>query len=272
LIFSSRLVLLALLSLAAALATAPEASSLTIDESAHASMAALALAADEGPTVSSASDSEVSAAYEHRSPGKAFLLSLLLPGLGQRYCGRDDRALAFFIGEAGLWTTFGVLKVQSNRREEDFEEWAKAFSGAKIEGYDRDEEFYQTISRYLSSDEYNFEIKFLARLVYPGDTPEVRAQQLAFIEDNSVRGDDTWEWESPEKRNDFRVIRHRSVEADRRAEWTLGALVLLRVLSGIDAVRVAMQENRDHGSVGLSATPCLPSGAPGLALAYSRSF
>lgn len=267
-ILSARIVLLALLSLTAAIVTAPAAWSLTIDESAHASIAALAAAGDEDE----AFDGEGSAAYEPLSPSKAFMLSLLLPGLGQRYCGRDDRALAFFFGEAGLWTTFAVFKVQSNRREEDYEEWAKEFSGAKIEGYDRDEEFYQTISRYISSDEYNFEVKLLARLIHPGDTPEVRAQQLAYIEENSLRGDDTWAWASPEKRNDFRVIRHGSVEADRRAEWTLGALVLLRVLSAIDAVRVAKDENRQHGAVGLSASPRFPSGEPGLALAYSRRF
>lgn len=269
---SSRNVLIVLLSLAAALATAPAAWSLTIDESAHASIAALALSSDESQAVSAGSDDASSAAYEPRSASKAFFLSFLLPGLGQTYCDRDGRALAFYLGEAGLWTTFAVLKIQSNTREEDFEVWATEFSGAKIHGYDRDEEFYQTISRYLSSDEYNFEIKAIARLIYPGDTQEVRAQQLAYIDENSARGDDTWEWVSPEKRNDFRVIRHRSVEADRRAEWTLGALVLLRVLSAIDAARVAVHANRDHGVVGLSASPSFPSGEPGLALAYSRSF
>jgi hypothetical protein len=265
LILGSRIVLLALLSVMAALATAPAASALTIDESAQASIATLALAAEEDADRSST-------AYEPRSASKAFMLSMLLPGLGQRYCGRNDRALAFFMGEAGLWTTFAVFKVQGNKREEDYEEWAKEFSGAKIDGYDRDEEFYQRISRYLSSDEYNFEVKLLARLIYPGDTPEVREQQLAYIEENSYRGDEAWAWESPEKRNDFRVIRHGSVEADRRAQWTLGALVLLRVLSAIDAVRVAHDENRQHDAVGLSATSYFPSGEPGLALAYSRCF
>ena len=268
-ILSFRFVLLAIVSLAAVLAAPPAALSLTIDESAQ---AAIAFAADETMADGSDSESARSAAYEERSASKAFLLSMLLPGLGQYYCGRTDRALGFFVGEAGLWTTYAVFKIQGNTREEDYVEWAKEFSGAKIDGYDRDEEFYQTISRYLSSDEYNFEIKLLARLIYPGDTQEVRDQQLAYIEENSVRGEDTWGWASPEKRNDFRVIRHGSVEADRRAEWTLGALLLLRVLSGIDAVRVAHAENREHGAVGLSANPRFPSGEPGLALAYSRRF
>ncbi len=216
--------------------------------------------------------SEVSASSDHREPAKAFLLSMLLPGLGHRYAGHDQRALAFFVGEAGLWTTCAVYKIQANVREEDFEEWARLFSGAAIEGRDRDEEYYQRISRYLSSDDYNFEVKFLARAIYPGDTPQVRAQQLAYIEENSLRGDEAWEWTDPDRRNDFRVIRHRSLDADRHANWTLGGLVLLRALAAIDAVRLAKHDNRAQTDVGFSASPILPSGQTGLSLVYSRAF
>ncbi|MFN0150608.1 MAG: hypothetical protein ACKVU1_07855 [bacterium] len=216
--------------------------------------------------------SELSASPDHRAPAKAFLLSMLVPGLGHRYAGHDQRALAFFLGEAGLWTAYAVYKIQGNAREEDFEEWARLFSGANSDGVERDEEYYQRVSRYLSSDDYNFEVKAIARLIYPGDTPEVRAQQLAYIEENSLRGDDAWEWTSPDRRNDFRVIRHRSLQADRHAHWTLGSLVLLRALSAIDAVRLAKHDNRAHADVGFSASPILPGGQTGLSLVYSRQF
>lgn len=216
--------------------------------------------------------SDARALREPREPGKAFLLSMLLPGLGHRYAGHDSRALALFLGEAGLWTTFAVYKIQGNAREEDFEEWAKLFSGGTIEGRDRGEEYYQRISRYLSSDDYNFEVKAIARLIYPGDTPDVRAQQLAYIEENAFRGDESWEWTSQERRNDFRVIRHRALDADRHANWTLGGLVLLRALAAIDAVLVAKHDNRARGDVGFSASPVLPSGDTGFSLVYSRPF
>jgi hypothetical protein len=209
---------------------------------------------------------------EHRSPGKAFLLSMILPGLGQRHTGHNGRAVGYFIGEGALWTTFTVLKIQENIREEDFEEWAETFAGAKVHGRNRDEEYYQRISRYISSDEYNFEVKALARLIHPGETLEVRAQQLQYIEENSIRGDDTWEWASREKRNEFRVVRHRSLDAGRKANWTLGGMVLLRVLSAIDAAILAGHYNRDHASSRLSPDFILPDGEPGLALVYSRSF
>jgi hypothetical protein len=190
-----------------------------------------------------------------------------LPGLGQRYLGQPRKALAFHLGEAGLWTLFGVYKIQGNIREEDFEEWAERFSGAKIDGYERDEDFFQTISRYLSSDEYNFYVKLDARALI-----EDRDEQLAYIDQFSIKGDDTWAWQSPQHRDRFRVIRHGAVVANRRANWTLGALVMLRVVSAIDAALETGAANRKLAGGELSVRPILPSGEPGLALGYSRAF
>lgn len=203
-----------------------------------------------------------------RSPVKAFFLSMILPGLGQRYYGNRSKALACYIGEAGLWTSFVVFKIQGDKREEDFEEWAKTFAGAKLDGHDRDDEYFQRVSRYLSSDDYNLEVKVVARLIYPND----RDAQLAFIADNSIVGDDTWSWASNDTRNQFRVIRHRALDSDRHANWTLGGLVLLRLVSGIDAALGTSAANKRLVGGDLSLLAEFPSGEPGLALGYSRGF
>jgi hypothetical protein len=263
---AARLLLPALLfgSLVAGVASSPAAASqpASLDLAARASIDALAVAQLDAPA------STPGAGADYRSPARAFFLSMLLPGLGQRYAGHPKKAVAFYIGEAALWTSFAVFKIQGNVREEDFENWAQQFASAKVDGYDRDEDYFQTISRYLSSDDYNLEIKVLARLVHP----DSRADQLAYIDEFSIRGDDTWEWASPERRNDFRVIRHRALDADRYANWTLGGLVLLRVLSGIDAALGARHANHLLDEADLSWSPRLPSGEPGVAVAISRSF
>ncbi len=205
---------------------------------------------------------------EHVSPYKAFGLSFLLPGLGQRYTGHDGRALGYFIGEGGLWASFVALKIQQRMREDDFAQWAETFAEAKIDGYNRNEAYYQTISKYLSSDDYNLDVRYVARLIYPTDRPA----QFAYIEANSIDGDETWSWRSADIRDQYRIIRHGALVADRHANWTLGGLVLLRVVSAIDAALGARHLNRSLAGGDLSLRPALPSGEPGLAVGYERAF
>ncbi len=61
---------------------------------------------------------------EEKSPRRAFLYSVLLPGLGEWYAGSKKRALAFFGVEAvvlGLWSSW---KGKGNDLEQDFREVA----------------------------------------------------------------------------------------------------------------------------------------------------
>jgi hypothetical protein len=253
------------------LGAAPE----TIDGAARLAMTeaarTTALGLDEGPA-EAVGEGEAGEGGEGdgelRSPTKAFFLSMILPGLGQRYYGANGKALACFIAEGALWTTFAVFKVQGNMREEDFEEWAQMFASAKVDGYDRDEEYFQRVSRYLSSDDYNLEVKYIARLIYPND----REAQFAYIDQNSVTGDDTWEWTSGDTRDQFRVIRSRALDSDTHANWTLGGLVLLRIVSAIDAALGTSAANRHVAGGDLGLRPAFPSGEPGFALGYTRGF
>jgi hypothetical protein len=244
---------------AAAAATPPA----TLDEAARIAMVDVA-EPSAGPEGEAAPDADA----EMRSPTKAFFLSMLLPGLGQSYAGAETKALVCYFTEGALWAMFAVFKIQEDNRTEDFQEWAETFAGARIDGYDRDEEYFQTISRYLSSDEYNFEVKWDARLIYPDD----RAAQLAYISAYSVSGDDTWAWTSNDTRDQYRVIRSGALDADTHANWTLGGLILLRVVSAIDAALETGAANRRVAGGGLSLSPAFPSGEPGLAVGYSRSF
>ncbi len=235
----------------------------TIDEAAR-----VALASVPAPAAGDEAGAAATGDVELRSPVKAFFLSMLLPGLGQRYIGDRKKALACYIGEGALWSSFVIFKIQGDKREEDFKEWAETFASARLDGYSRDEEYFQTISRYLSSDEYNLEVKLVARLIHPDD----RDAQLAFIADNSIGGDDAWAWTSNDTRNQFRVIRHRALDSDRHANWTLGGLVLLRLVSAIDAALETGAANRRLAGGGLSLSPAFPSGEPGFAVGYSRAF
>ena len=88
---------------------------------------------------------------------RAVLYSLLLPGLGDYYAGRKTRATAFFMVEAGIWVSYGVLKSQSAQREDAFQEMAVRFAGVSASGLS--DEYYSTIGQYNTHREYEAEFK-----------------------------------------------------------------------------------------------------------------
>ena len=57
---------------------------------------------------------------QHQSSKRAFLLSALVPGLGEWYAGSKKRGLAFFGAEAALWGMWAVWKGKGNDLEEEF--------------------------------------------------------------------------------------------------------------------------------------------------------
>ncbi len=67
------------------------------------------------------SDSPVQPAMKLRSPGKAFLLSLAVPGLGQYYYGSKVKPLLFFGAEITSWALYFKYDGEGNDLTGDYE-------------------------------------------------------------------------------------------------------------------------------------------------------
>jgi len=77
----------------------------------------------EIPQTSFAQSSEV--AMAHKSKGKAFILSLVLPGLGERYAGSHRKAHFFMASEVTLWLTYAGFISYREWRKQDYKTFAK---------------------------------------------------------------------------------------------------------------------------------------------------
>ncbi|MFH1277430.1 MAG: hypothetical protein ABIK65_03515 [Candidatus Eisenbacteria bacterium] len=167
---------------------------------------------------------------------KPFLLSALLPGLGQRENGSVLRSRIFFAAEAVIWTSFIVFKSQEHLRTNDFEEFAEAYAGA--EGTGKDFEFYRILTIYDDVDQYNESVRIEARAIYPPSQypQEVRDQYLA---ENGFGPDRAFRWRTNEARLDYRLIRNDALNSGRRADYALVAAVVNRALSAVEAARAA---------------------------------
>ncbi|SYZ73993.1 conserved exported hypothetical protein [Candidatus Zixiibacteriota bacterium] len=66
--------------------------------------------------------------YEYKSPKKAFLYSLLLPGLGQRYAGSGIIKQVGFLGiEGAIWGFHFKYRSDGNKKTDEFQAWADKY-------------------------------------------------------------------------------------------------------------------------------------------------
>jgi hypothetical protein len=62
--------------------------------------------------------------YETRSPRRAFLYSLLIPGAGELYAGNKIKAGAFFVADVAAWGSFFMFRAKGNDKEDEYEAFA----------------------------------------------------------------------------------------------------------------------------------------------------
>ena len=156
-------------------------------------------------------------------------LSVLLPGAGQYYTESKTKMIIFGSAEAFVWSGFLGLRMAGSWKKEDYRAWAATHAGADING--KPDIFYDKMTFYDNLDEYNQ----LARVM---DGPEAHLfpSTPAYY----------WNWDSAESQTHYRALRNQSKNLYRRSLLFVGAAVINRILSGIDAYRSAASYDRHN--------------------------
>ena len=204
-----------------------------------------------------------------KSPKRAMLYSLVLPGMGQWYSESKGAAKLYFTMEAGLWTYFLVSKAQEGILRGGYT--AFAAGNASTNPFGAPNQYFKDLGQFYSSDSANEWIRRQAREQYPND----KAKQEEYINTRLYSGDRTWAWRDQAAWFSYRDQRLRSLEARHRASYVMGWAIVHRILSGLDAARVAGKHNRH-----LSATPerwewklgLAPGLEPGVSFSVGRGF
>jgi len=164
-----------------------------------------------------------------KSPSKALMLSLLVPGAGHVYAGANQRYRIFFSTEAACWLAFGAFTVWHNQKENEFRGWATQHAGVDPRG--KPDDFWRVMTYYSSRGEYE---------IYG------RADEPARPSYPNLAGWD-WQWDTDGSRLHYRQLRNSAKEADRRTTFAVGAMVFNRIVAAIDAFRSARVYNRQKG-------------------------
>ncbi|HWN80811.1 MAG TPA: hypothetical protein VNM87_01830, partial [Candidatus Udaeobacter sp.] len=230
---------------------------------------------------------------ERKSPARAFLLSALLPGLGEFYVG-SPRGYVFMGVEAATWITYASYKSSSNSKEDELFDFADQHFSI---GAFRDNcvgqpgqpcsEAVQTIENFYSNDraEY-YEIISKNPIYKPGWGVDVDTQG-DFTYENGVPpdcpggrcGDDFRAWVSnqaakqDEHYASYNELRDDRNSLDKTARGMTMVALVNHLVSAWDAFALARGFNASlPGATEMKVKFKTSLGNPGASLTFKRHF
>jgi len=182
-----------------------------------------------------------------KSSGLAILYSLLLPGMGELYADGYESGKYFTIAEGVLWGTYIGMSIHASNQQDNYK--AYAITNASITTSGKDDDYFATIGEYQNIEDYN----------------DQKASERNFDQMYSTTTS-FWKWQSNEDRRTYRSMWTSSEQTYNDLRFVVGAMILNRVVSAINAARlVSVYNNRLEEelswnvSIGLKHTANLPT-------------
>lgn len=161
---------------------------------------------------------------EEKSKTLAFLLSLMVPGLGEYYLNRFDLGKYFLIAEGGLWLSLYGFDYYGKIQRNNYINYAKVTGNVNSVG--KDETYWSVIGSYMNIYDYNNQ-KLLNR------------QFSAMYDENTHY----WFWNSNEDRKKYRNIWFSSESAFNNRQFPISLIIINHIASAINAAIVAKNYN-----------------------------
>jgi len=163
---------------------------------------------------------------QKKNNGLAIIYSAILPGMGELYADGYSSGKYFTIADGVLWGSLLGVSAYAKHQEENYRTYAETFGGVELSG--KDDKYFADISAYIDVYEYNH-IKELERNL------------------NEVYNEDShyWKWSGQAERSEYRDMWKSSETADNSTRFIVGALILNRIASVINAVRLVNKYNNN---------------------------
>lgn len=170
------------------------------------------------------------------SPGRAFLYSLIIPGLGHYYVDHHHwrRGQVQLAAEAVLWTSLIVLKGYSNSLHNNMFTYANEHSGTNIQ--DRNRQFQLAVASFNSLKDYN--------------DYQARARNWDQLYPNNSKY--YWSWDQQSNRRTYENMSNRYDRINQQVPAIIALMVANRIVSGISAYLAARHHRRQNIQMGLA--------------------
>jgi len=163
--------------------------------------------------------------FVKKKTGLAIIYSLLLPGMGELYAGSYESGKYFTIADGLFWGALVGFNVYGNWQENNYKEFAKSFGNANING--KKDKFFADMANYLDIEQYNHAMELNRRF------SEVYNESTHY-----------WKWRDQTQRKEYRTMWLASENAYNNIRFAIGALILNRLASAINAVRLVVKHNK----------------------------
>jgi len=161
-----------------------------------------------------------------KNKGIAIMLSVLLPGMGELYANGYSSGKYFTIADGFLWGGLIGVETYANNQEDNYRAFAKTNAGISLNG--KSDKYFADISAYLNIYDFNHE-KELER-----NFAKVYNEQTHY-----------WKWKDNAQRKKYRTMWKASQTANNNIRFVLGALLLNRIASAINAIRLVNKFNKN---------------------------
>ena len=163
---------------------------------------------------------------QKKNNGFAILLSGILPGMGELYANGYTSGKYFTIADATLWGSLIGFSVYANNQEDNYRAFAETFGNVELTG--KNKKYFADISSYVDVYEYNH-IQELDR-----NLKEVYNEQTHY-----------WKWNNQNDRRKYRSMWKSSELANNSTRFIVGALILNRIASVANAIRLVNKYNNN---------------------------
>ncbi len=163
---------------------------------------------------------------------KAGFLSALLPGAGQYYNGRHQKAYIMGGLEVAIWGTYFVFDTQGDNGMDDARDFAGIYAGTQGS---HDANYWQNVSRYMDSDAFNMDREREARALQ---------EPVSGLIDSA----DAWQWANSDRFFGYRKLRADATNAYDRRDFMILFAVVNRAVAVFDAVMGAGKDDSAPGT------------------------
>jgi hypothetical protein len=168
-----------------------------------------------------------------KSPALAIFYSALLPGMGELYAGTFSSSGKYFtMAEGTFLVTYIGMNSYSKWQKENYKSFA-ALNGS-VPGQGFSDDFYADISNYSNIKQFNDE------KTLNGQT-NLRYDPAIY----------NWNWPTETTRKEYRTMWVASQQANNNLRFVIGAMLLNRLVSVVNAVRSVTAYNRSLDAAGM---------------------
>jgi TM2 domain-containing membrane protein YozV len=165
----------------------------------------------------------------HKSPGLAFIYSLIIPGLGHVYADRFVTGKYFMISEAAIWLTYAAFSVYGNWLLDDAYGFSTTHAGVDISGKARDDKFFTDIANYNNVYDYNDD------MLRQGSYDKLYDPQAGYY----------FYWDNETNRKNYKEDKLAGDKTLNDRLFVVGAAVVNHIMSAISAVFAANSYNNE---------------------------